>query len=266
MRAIIIATYFVVLAALSAQAQAATFKQAKKHILKDQVTALDAALANTPALVEETDSKGGTLLHWAAGAENVQAVSRLLMAGADPLARTKRGRTPLEAQPPRWSLENDRIADLLRSAEEKITDFRLRGLSDARLLFSGTRWMREWSGLRVLRHGHSLKHGVPYPLGEGIPVPNLLTYYVEGDTHRVSELRLVLTVNQPADPMEAILQLDQAALVMAREATGQGLPQNVNKALLLGQSAEEKLGEFNYAVTRADWPSGKGYELAVTIE
>lgn len=78
-------------------------------ILLDEMSSVEAALNENPALVNEKNEHGSTLLHIAANEANVKLAAHLILRGADVNARDNSDATPLH-----WAAVK-RIAEYLIS-------------------------------------------------------------------------------------------------------------------------------------------------------
>jgi hypothetical protein len=107
----------------------------------------------------------------------------------------------------------------------------------------------------------------PYKeLGVGNPLANNLAYYVTGTRTKVTELRLVLNVNNRSAATSGHAALLKAAEVLCTKATGGKLPKAVENAITAGKPVSAKSGKVAIAVLRKDWPTGRGYEIHVVLE
>jgi hypothetical protein len=112
----------------------------------------------------------------------------------------------------------------------------------------------------------------PYrELGAGSPanLANNLSYYVSGTVVAASSAKLLLNVNHRASESAARAELLQAARMLSLAAFSKDLPPRLETAIRAGRKASATLatakGEARIAVQRIDWPTGKGYELQVTL-
>ncbi len=106
----------------------------------------------------------------------------------------------------------------------------------------------------------------PYKLlGEGL-LPNNIAYYADGTANKITQLKLVLNVNNRSEAAQAHAELAKSAEVLVRKALNASLPQQARKAILEGKSGRWKIGKANLTITRDDWPAGKGYGLKVVID
>jgi hypothetical protein len=103
-------------------------------------------------------------------------------------------------------------------------------------------------------------------LGVGNPLANNLAYYVTGTQTKVTELKLVLNVNNRSAASGGHDALLKAAEVLCTKATGGKLPKAVGNAITAGKPVTAKLGKAAITVLRKDWPTGRGYEIHVVLE
>jgi len=100
----------------------------------------------------------------------------------------------------------------------------------------------------------------------GLSSKNNLAYYVDGDTERIHEMKLVLNVYyQNVKPRHEAKQahqpLAQAAKRLTQEALKTPLPKAAEQAIAAGKPWGGALKTATLELTREDWPSGKGYDL-----
>lgn len=96
--------------------------------------------------------------------------------------------------------------------------------------------------------------------------PNNLAFYVEGDSTTVSQVKLVLNVNNRGTAKAAHEELLKAAEVLSAKATGEKLPKALKEAIKAGKKITTKVGSASVEVVLEDWPTGKGYEVKVLIK
>lgn len=94
---------------------------------------------------------------------------------------------------------------------------------------------------------------------------NNIAYYVDGDSHKVNQVKLVLNVNQRLQENEAKTALVRASHELVEKSLGKKLPSEIVHALNSGGSLVLSREEINYEVRRSDWPTGKGYEIHFII-
>ena len=103
-------------------------------------------------------------------------------------------------------------------------------------------------------------------LGAGFPLANNLAYYVTGSRDTVSEVKLVLNVNNRSMAKDAHQELLKAAKILCQKVSGEQLPKPVESAIKNGQANSGKVGNTIFEVIRKDWPTGKGYEVKVVFK
>ena len=106
-------------------------------------------------------------------------------------------------------------------------------------------------------------------LGSGLSrfsLPNNLAFYAEGTRSTVSQVKLVLNVNNRASAESGHTELRKAAEVLCVKATGKQLPQTLKQAVQSGGKRSARVGPSKVQVLRENWPSGKGYEVQVIIQ
>jgi len=107
----------------------------------------------------------------------------------------------------------------------------------------------------------------PYKeLGVGNPLANNLAYYVTGTRTKVTELKLVLNVNNRSAATIGHEALLKAAEVLCAKATGAKLPKAAGNAIAAGKPVTTKVGKAAISVLRKDWPTGRGYEIHVVLQ
>lgn len=106
----------------------------------------------------------------------------------------------------------------------------------------------------------------PYKqLDSGFPLANNLAFYAEGNSTAVNLVKLVLNVNNRNSAKTAHQELLKAAEVLSITATGEKLPKALKDAITDGKKAIAKVGPSSVEIIRFDWPTGKGYEIKVSI-
>lgn len=119
------------------------------------------------------------------------------------------------------------------------------------------------------KHQYDSEYGCSSPykeFGSGFPLKNNLAYYVDGKANKAKILKLVLNVNNKNEVKKAHEELLKAATLLVKNAFGLNLPQSIAKAIKNGTKATEKIGNGSIALIRIDWPTGKGYELKLSIQ
>lgn len=107
----------------------------------------------------------------------------------------------------------------------------------------------------------------PYKeLGTGVPLANNVAYYVEGDREKVTQVKLVLNVNNRKSASAAHEELLKAVEALSIKATGEDLPQKLKDVIKAGKQATAKIGTASVEVVRDNWPSKNGYEIKVIIK
>ena len=101
-------------------------------------------------------------------------------------------------------------------------------------------------------------------LGSGL-LSNNLAYYVEGDKLSVKSLKLVLNVNNREQANSGLQILLSAAEALSQRVAGAKLPQSLSRALLDAKKTSTRIGNVVVEVLRADWPTGKGFEVHVAF-
>jgi hypothetical protein len=108
------------------------------------------------------------------------------------------------------------------------------------------------------------------PLGtaaepHGLGLKNNLAYYVDGDAERAHDLRLKLNVNQRQEAKQAQQALGRAAKALTQQALNAALPKAAEQAITAGNPWQGTLKGATVALTREEWPTGKGYDLKFRI-
>jgi len=102
-------------------------------------------------------------------------------------------------------------------------------------------------------------------LGAGSPLANNLAFYVEGNSSSVLQVYLMLNVNDKVTASTAHQELIKSAKVLSLKETGQQLPQKLIDAIKNGSNVSQKIGNATVEIVRKVWPTGKGYEIKVSI-
>ena len=76
----------------------------------------------------------------------------------------------------------------------------------------------------------------------------------------------MLNVNDGTSASSAHQELLKAAEVLSVKETGKKLPKQLKAAITKGTSASEKIGKATVEIARHDWPTGRGYDVKVTIK
>lgn len=103
-------------------------------------------------------------------------------------------------------------------------------------------------------------------LGSGFPLTNNLAFYVEGNNNSVVKTYLMLNVNDKTSVSSANQELLKSAKILSLKQTGKQLSQKLIDAITNGSSASQKIGNATVDIVREDWPTGRGYEVKVTIK
>ena len=96
--------------------------------------------------------------------------------------------------------------------------------------------------------------------------PNNITFFVQGDNTVANKAELILNVNNRGTAETAHNELLKASEILTLKATGVELPKGLKDAIKTGKKANAKIGSFSVEVDRDTWPTGKGYEVKVTIK
>ena len=75
----------------------------------------------------------------------------------------------------------------------------------------------------------------------------------------------MLNVNNRAAAKSAHSELLKGAEALSVKTTGQQLPQALKEAIQGGKKVSDKVGISAVEVIREEWPTGKGYEITVSI-
>ena len=107
----------------------------------------------------------------------------------------------------------------------------------------------------------------PYKkLGSDSALANNLAFYAEGNSVNVSQVKLVLNVNDRSSSALAHMELVKAASTLIEKSTGEKLSQSLINAIKNGIKITERVGSSTVEVVQIDWPTGKGYEVKVIIK
>jgi hypothetical protein len=102
-------------------------------------------------------------------------------------------------------------------------------------------------------------------IGGGSPLANNLAYYVTGKGRQVRQVKLVVNYNQPKSASAVTSALISASQKLAVKALGTKLPDSISSLIKSGKPGSLKVGSGEVEVSRDDWPTGKGYEVHVTM-
>jgi len=103
-------------------------------------------------------------------------------------------------------------------------------------------------------------------IGSGFPLANNLAFYIEGNTTSVTLAYLMLNINNKTSASSAHEELLKAAKILTNNQTGKKLSQKLIDAITKGSNASQKIGNATVDIVRKDWPTGRGYEIKVTIK
>jgi len=107
----------------------------------------------------------------------------------------------------------------------------------------------------------------PYKeLGSGWPLKNNIAYYVEGSANSIRTLYLAINVINKTEATSTHAKLLEYGNQLTQKALGQSLPKGTQEAVLKGKPGEWTLVGSKIKVIRNDWPTGKGYEIMLSIE
>ena len=103
-------------------------------------------------------------------------------------------------------------------------------------------------------------------LGSGWPLANNLAFYVDGTADLVTQVKLILNINDRESAYSAHQKLLKVAKALNIKVTGKQLTQPLKDAIKKGHNATQKIGVSIVEVLRKDWPTGMGYEIQVIIK
>lgn len=103
-------------------------------------------------------------------------------------------------------------------------------------------------------------------IGSGFPLANNLAFYVEGNNKSVVQAYLMLNVNDGTSASSGHQELLKAAKILSNKQTGKQLSPKLINAITKGSNTSQKVGNATVDVVRKDWPTGRGYEVKVTIK
>lgn len=107
----------------------------------------------------------------------------------------------------------------------------------------------------------------PYKeLGSGYPLANNLAYYADGSVDSVTQVKLVVNINNKASAKVAHKALLDASEILSKNLSGESLPKSLINAIINGKSASHNVGKTVVDIVRVDWPTGKGYEVKVIFK
>lgn len=96
---------------------------------------------------------------------------------------------------------------------------------------------------------------------------NNIAYYLNGNEHAVTSLKLKLNVNDPGYADEAHAKLLSSAETLAREALSIDLRDTLSQFIILGQDGTLNGPNFKITFTKSEWPNHSfgGYDLGVEV-
>jgi hypothetical protein len=100
-------------------------------------------------------------------------------------------------------------------------------------------------------------------IGRSFPLANNLAYYADGTDHSITQVYLVLNVNDRSQASSAHSALLKASHALSGKAVGVKLLQAVADAIAQGRAIRATIHQATVEVIRKDWPTGNGYELHV---
>lgn len=103
-------------------------------------------------------------------------------------------------------------------------------------------------------------------IGSGFPLANNLAFYVEGNNNSVALAYLMLNINNKTSASSAHKELLKAAKILSNKQTGKQLSPKLIGAITKGSNTSQKVGNATVDIVRKDWPTGRGYEVKVTIK
>lgn len=122
---------------------------------------------------------------------------------------------------------------------------------------------RKWSNY----YGQEFGCSSPYKdIGAAFPLPNNIAYYVKGSSEKASNFKIVLNVNDPSNASSAHKELQIASGILAKKVAQVNQNQPILNAIAEGRNFSQKTGNSTITVIKEVWPTGKGYEIRVSIE
>ncbi len=103
-------------------------------------------------------------------------------------------------------------------------------------------------------------------IGSGSPLANNLAIYYEGNSSMITIAYLMLNINDKPTAATAHKELLKAAEVLIKKQAGKPLTKKLSDAIANGVNASEKIGNAQIEVERSDWPTGRGYEVKVSVK
>lgn len=98
-----------------------------------------------------------------------------------------------------------------------------------------------------------------------VGMANNLAYYVDGEPGVVSEVKLVLNINQPSGSDHAKESLLRSGQKLSQSVTDAPLPDVIVDSIRQGKSVISESKGWKFELARYDWPSGRGYEMHLII-
>jgi hypothetical protein len=100
----------------------------------------------------------------------------------------------------------------------------------------------------------------------GTPLPNNLAYYISGEEKKVTQLKLALNLNDPTLKEDALSALVTAASALLKAASDDAPIVEVADAIRKSAPGKWSVKNGTIQLSRIDWPTGRGYELQLTIK
>lgn len=90
-------------------------------------------------------------------------------------------------------------------------------------------------------------------------------YYATGDEKRITELKIVLTINDPDAQDGSLNDLAITAGILTKRALKLDIPEQTLEAIISKRSGKWKVGKNEIALLHEPWSSGSGYEMKFII-
>jgi hypothetical protein len=103
-------------------------------------------------------------------------------------------------------------------------------------------------------------------IGTGAPLANNLAIYYEGNSSMITMAYLMLNINDKPTATVAHKELLKAAEILIKKQAGKVLSKKLSDAIINGANASEKIANTQVEVERSDWPTGRGYEVKVSVK
>jgi len=98
-------------------------------------------------------------------------------------------------------------------------------------------------------------------------IANNLAFYATGTATTVTQLELVLNLNDPQSDAAAIQELLAASKALSIRASGLSLPRTIEQAIVARKGDVSAVsGTVKISTSRTNWANGRGYELHVRFE